>query len=115
MITLEQFKECEIPVSDVLTGNAALEYIANNTTLTVDLNDVETVKGLPFSAKLFISKYGEIASASSVVASESIEGLSQSFRAGDKKTMIDDLANTYLGEWLTTGKVRFVAATRRWR
>lgn len=114
MITLEQFKENGIPVNNELTGNAALEYIANNTTLVVDLNDVETVKILPFSAKLFISKYEEIVSTSSVVASESIEGLSQSFRAGDKADMLNDLLNTYLSDYLK-GKVRFVAATRRWR
>lgn len=114
MITLKQFEECGIPVNDELTGNAALEYIANNTTLAVDLNDVETVKNLPFSAKLFISKYEEIVSTSSVVASESIEGLSQSFKTGDKAAMLNDLLNTYLSGYLK-GQVSFVAATRRWR
>ena len=114
MITLEQFEECEIPVSDLLTGNAALEYIAKNTTLSVDLNDVETVRALPFSAKLFISKYEEIVSTSSVVASESIEGLSQSFKTGDKSAMLYDLLNTYLSDYLK-GQVTFVSATRRWR
>ena len=115
MIKLNQFTECGITISNELKGNAALEYIAKNTTLTVDLEDVETVKALPASAKLFIQEYEEIVSTSSVIASESIEGLSQSFRTGDKASMIDDLANTYLDEWLNKGKVRFVAATRRWR
>lgn len=114
MITLEQFKECGIVVSKELEGNAALEYIARNTTLTVDLNDVETVNALPFSAKLFVQKYEEVSSASSTIASESIEGLSQSFRASDKKALIDDLANTYLDEWLK-GKIRFIPARKRWK
>lgn len=114
MITLEQFKECDITISEVLEGNAALEYIANNTTLTIDINDVNTVKALPFSAKLFVQKYEEVSSASSTVASESIEGLSQSFKTSDKKALIDDLANTYLDEWLK-GKIKFYPATRRWK
>ena len=114
MITLEQFKECGLSVSNELIGNAALEFIANNTTLTVNLDDVKTVKVLPFSAKLFITKYEEVVSTSSVVASESIEGLSLSFRTGDKTDMLNDLLNTYLSEYIK-GRVRFVAATKRWR
>lgn len=113
MITLEQFKELGIAVSNELIGNAALEYIADNTNLTVDLEDVETVKALPFSARLFVQKYGEVASASSTVASESIEGLSLSFKQGDKADIINDLANTYLNKWLK-GKITFIPATRRW-
>lgn len=114
MITLEQFKELKITVSNALIGNAALEFISENTNLTVNLDDIETVKALPFSAKLFISKYDEVISTSSAVASESIEGLSQSFKTGDKSAMIWDLANSLLSNYLTKGGVRFVAATRRW-
>ncbi len=113
MITLEQFKECGITVSKVLEGNAALEYIADNTTLAVDLEDVETVKALPFSARLFVQKYEEVVSASSTVANESIEGLSLSFKQGNKADMIDDLANTYLKKW-HKGKITFIPATSRW-
>ena len=113
MITLEQFKENGIAVSKELEGNAALEYIARNTTLTVDLEDVETVKALPFSAKLFVQKYEEVVSTSSTIAGESIEGLSLTFKQGNKADMINDLANTYLDEWLK-GKITFVPATKRW-
>lgn len=113
MITLEQFKELEIAVSNVLTGNAALEFISENTSLTVDFENIETIKALPFSAKLFISKYDEVISTSSVVASESIEGLSQSFNTGDKSSMIWDLANSLLGGYIKS-RVRFVSAKSRW-
>lgn len=113
MITLEQFKECGITVKNELKGNAALEYIANNTTLTVDLEKAETVKALPFSAKLFVQEYEEVVSTSSTVASESIEGLSQSFKTGDKAAIINDLANTYLLDWLK-GRITFTPATSRW-
>ena len=114
MITLEQFKKQGITVSDALNGNAALEFIANNTTLSVDLNEVATLEALPFSAKLFVSRYDEIISASSVVASESIEGLSQSFKTDNKADMIWDLANSLLGDYLK-GKVQFMPAKSRWR
>lgn len=114
MITLEQFKEYGITVSDTMIGNAALEYIADNTTLTVNLDDATTLEALPFTAKLFISKYEEVISASSVVASESIEGLSQSFKTGDKADMLSDLASTLLGGYLK-GKIKFISAKRRWK
>ena len=113
MIRLEQFKELGIKVSDELTANSALEYINNKTTLTVDLEDVKTVEALPFSAKLFVQKYGEVASASSTVASENIEGLSLTFKQGNKADMIKDLANTYLSDWLVS-EITFIPATRRW-
>ena len=113
MITLEQFKECGITISKELEGNAALEYIADNTILTVDLNDVETVKALPFSAKLFVQKYEEVSTASSTVASENIESLSLTFKQGNKADMILDLANTYLKKWLK-GQITFIPAVRRW-
>ena len=114
MIKLEQFKEIGIAISNELVGNAALEYIADNTILAVDLDDIETVKALPFSAKLFITKYEEVVSASSVVASESIEGLSLSFKQGDKADMLYDLLNTYLSQYIK-GRITFIPATRRWK
>ena len=114
MITKAQFKEHGISISDEIIANAALEYIAENTTLTVDLNDVATLEALPFTAKAFISKYEEAVSASSVVASESIEGLSQSYKTGDKTNLIWDLANSLLGNYLK-GRIQFISAKNRWR
>lgn len=113
MITKQQFKEQGITVSNELNGNAALEWLSKNTTLTVDLDDVATLEALPTMAKLFITKFDEIMSASSVVASESIEGLSQSFKTTDKAAMIDDIANTLLSDYIKS-RVRFVAAKKKW-
>ena len=113
MITKKQFEESGISVSNELIGNAALEWISENTTLPVDLGDVTTLEKLPFAAKLFIGKYDEIISASSVVASESIEGLSQSFNTGDKSSLLWQTAEQLLSGYLK-GRVRFVAAKSRW-
>lgn len=114
MITKEQFKGQGIVVSNDLTGNAALEWLAKNTTLTVDLNDVAALEKLPFAAKLFISKYDEIVSSSSVVSSESIEGLSQSYNQTDKGALLWQAAEQLLSDYLK-GQVRFVSASKRWR
>ena len=100
-------------ISNELIGNAALEYIAENTTLEIDFDNADTVKALPFSAKLFVQKYEEVVSTSSVVASESIEGLSLSFKQGDKADMLNDLLNTYLSKYIK-GRITFIPATRRW-
>lgn len=114
MITKEQFEKLGITVSSELIGNSALEWISENTTLPVDLKDVETVNALPFSARLFISKYDEIVSASSMVASESIEGLSQSYNTGDKSTLLWQTAEQLLSTYLKS-RIRFVAAQPKWR
>ena len=114
MITKEQFDNYGITVSNELIGNAALEWISENTTLEVDLNDVTTLEALPFSAKLFISKFDEIVSASSVVVSESIEGMSLSFHSTDKSTLLWQTAEQLLGNYLKS-RVRFVTAKKRWK
>lgn len=115
MITKEQFKAQGITVSNELNGNAALEWLAENTTLPVDLKkEVTALEALPFSAKLFISKYDEIVSASPVVASESIESLSQSYNQTDKGALLWQTAEQLLSKYLV-GQVRFVSASKRWR
>ncbi len=113
MITKEQFKANGIAVKNEIIGNAALEWISNNTTLTVDINDVATLEALPFAAKVFISKYSEIMSASSVVQSQSIEGLSQSFNNGDKSSMLWQAAEGLLSDYLKS-RIKFISAKRRW-
>lgn len=112
MITKEQFKGCGINVKNENFGNAALEWLSKNTTLTVDLNDVETLKALPFAAKIFIEKYAEIFSVSSVVASQQIEGLSMSFNNTDKSTLLWQTAEELLSDYLK-GRIKFIPAMRR--
>lgn len=113
MITREQFKEYGVNVRDEILANAALEWISTNTTLTVDLNDATTLGNLPYTAIAFIAKFEKVMSASSTVQSQSIDGLSQTFKTGDKSDMIWDLANTLLSGYLK-GQIRFVTAKRRW-
>lgn len=107
MITQEQFKEIGLDV-DVLVGNAAIEWIAANT--TIDIADITTLSA---SARLFIKKYCELDEKPLGVASESIEGLSQSFQQDSGEDAIWDLAQKYLGQDLKS-RVRFVTAQRKW-
>ena len=84
-----------------------------HTTLSIDTEDVESIKALPSCAKLFVVKFCEAFKPREGVASQSIEGMSQSFATTDKSTLIWQLANTLLGDHLRSG-VRVHTAKRRW-
>lgn len=117
MITTGQYLELGIPLTGSgteaeLKAAAALEWIAQNTTLEVDPEDPESVKKLPAMAKLFIGKYAEVISLKPGVTSQSIEGLSMSFDTTDKGAMLWQLASTMLGSYLR--QVRVYPAKRRW-
>lgn len=114
MIRKEEFDLLGIKVHNELTGNAALEWLAENTTLDIDFDDYEKVKKLPFAAQLFISKFDEIMSKNSLVASESIEGLSQSFNQTDRSALLWDCAEQLLSAHLK-GRIKFFSAERKWR
>lgn len=107
MITQEQFKELGVEV-DVLAGNAAIEWIADNT--TIDTTDITTLSA---SARLFIKKYCELDQKPIGIASESIEGLSQSFQQDSGEEAIWDLAQKYIGQHLKS-RVSFITAQRKW-
>lgn len=107
MITKQQFEEIGLDV-DMLTGNAAIEWIAANT--TIETADITTLSA---SARLFIKKYCELDQKPIGVASESIEGLSQSFNQENGENAIWDLAEKYLSPHLKS-RVRFVTAQRKW-
>lgn len=103
------------PITDrvVLFTEAALEWVLENTTLQFDYNKEDDLAALPAPVKIFVVKYNEIMGNDSTVASESIEGLSQSFKSTDISTLLWDCAEQLLGKWLK-GTVKFVAAQRRW-
>lgn len=113
MITQKQFENCGIAVSSDLVGNAALEWLSENTTLDINLDDVTKLEALPFSAKLFIAKYDDIVSASSLVVSESIEGLSQSFSQADRSALLWQTAEQLLAGYLKS-RIKFIQAKKRW-
>lgn len=92
---------------------AALEWLAEYTTLTVRLDDPEAYASLPARAQLFVQKYTELLMRNTGVTSQSIEGLSQSFASADSSTLILQLANTLLQKDLKS-QVTVYPAKRRW-
>lgn len=107
-MTTEQFKSIGLDI-DELMGNAAIEWLQDNT--TIDTSDITMLSA---SAKLFIRKFAEINGLNSGVSSESIEGMSQSYNQSKKEDMIWDLANSLLSGNLKS-RVRFVTAQRKWQ
>ena len=117
-MTHEMLKEAGIPVAEgdalaALKAAAALGWMQENTTLDIDMGNVATIKALPFGAKLFVVKYCEAMSVRTGVASQSIEGLSQSFTDTTDAATIWKLANTLIGAYLKS-QVRVSPAKRRW-
>lgn len=110
-------KAADIPVSNdavaLLQAESAFDWMLANTTLAFNKDDAESIKALPACAKLFVVKYSEAMSLREGVASQSIEGLSQSFKATDKSTALWQLANSLLGDYLKS-QVRVIPAKRRW-
>ena len=97
----------------LLMVESALQWVLDNTTLGFDVTNIEELKALPAPVRLFILKYIEAMSISSGVVSESIEGLSQSFKSSDKSAILMELADSLLGKWFLS-PVRFVPAVSGW-
>ncbi len=118
-MTIEQAKTLNLGISPInektcLIIESAFMWVLANTTLKFDITDMEALKALPAQVRLFVSEYNDIMSIGAGVASESIEGLSLSFRSDSKSTLLWGLAENLLGKWLVS-PVTFVAATDRWK
>lgn len=108
--TKDDFMYAGMDVDDVLTANAAVEWIRDNTIIEVNFDDIETLKNMPNAAKLFVVKFTLINSTNinSTVTSESIAGMSQSFRTDSVNTLIWDLAYQLLSKYLKSNLNVFV-------
>lgn len=99
---------------DDLMTRSALEWLSENTTIPVDLNDPDATISLPARAQLFVQKFVALMKRSPGVTSQSIEGLSQSFDAGsDVNASIWALARALLQGDLKS-QVKVTPARRRW-
>lgn len=118
MITAAELTSAGIPVSEgdqmgAIRAIAALEWVQENTTLEVDMDDAESIKALPATAKLFVAKFSELLSATQGVTSQRIDGLSMDFDTGDKATAIWQLAYTLLFQYIKS-QVQATPARRRY-
>lgn len=114
----EKLIEAGIPLpgndaASVLRAEAAFDWMLEYTTLEFDKADMESIKALPACAKLFVEQYSDVIKRRAGVASQSIEGLSQSFSTTDKSTELWQIANSLLGAYLKS-QVRVSPARRRW-
>lgn len=103
------------PIDDrvILVIESGLEWVKANTTLEFDMNNDEDLKALPSCVRLFLTKFFDVNMLSTGVASESIDGLSQSFESGDKSAMVWQFAQELLMPYLKCG-INFISALRRW-
>lgn len=93
---------------------AALEWLRENTSIPVDLNDPEVYASLPARAQLFAQKFADLMGRKTGLVSQSIEGLSQSFgENSDVNATIWQLARALLPGDLKS-QVRVYPARRRW-
>lgn len=106
----QDFIDAGMDIDDVLSANCAVEWLNDNTTIEIDFEDPEALNELPNVAKLFIIKFTAINSTqhNSLVTSESIAGMSQSFRTDSTNTLIWDLANQLLSKYLRSNINVFV-------
>lgn len=99
---------------DNLITRSALEWLSENTTLSVNPSDPEAAVALPARAQLFVQKYEALMKRAPGVTSQSIEGLSQSFdTSGDVNASIWALARALLNGDLKS-QVKVTPARRRW-
>lgn len=112
------FDADELPVSDNMMFNAALEWMSDNTDFG-DLSTTEAVTQLPASAKVFLIKYVDLMKngvlSGSNVSSESIAGMSKSYKSStDAEREFRILAFQLLGDHYLGGMVRTAPVCSRW-
>ena len=117
MITEKELTSAGIPVSEgdqmgAVRAIAAIEWMQQNTTLEIDLEDTTTIEALPATAKLFAGKFSELLSKQQGVASQSIGGLSLSYDGNDMTAAIWQLAYALLPGYLRS-QVQVTPARRR--
>ncbi len=118
MLTNAQVESLKLQIQPINTETCllienALNWVADNTTIKVNMNDLESVQA---NVRLFLIKYIDIMKLPIGITSESATGLSQSFDTTDKYDLLVSLARSIFGDDnVTAGKVEFVAATDRWK
>lgn len=112
-MTLYELDKLELPMDlsnpeTAITVESALDWIAQNTTLKLDLT-----KALPANVKLFVMKYCDVFTMSAGVTSESIAGMSQSFSNDGAAILLRQYASELLSPYFSSGK--FIPSSRRWK
>lgn len=115
-MTTEDFRSLNLPVEVdcQLYVESGLEWLRDNTTLEIDIDNMESIKALPSSARLFLVKFSGICSRDIGVTGESVGPMSQNFSTDSTTKQTVVLARQLLKAWLKPG-VKFIPCIRRWR
>lgn len=117
-MTIDELHSIKLPLNNpteetCLYIEAGLDWLVQNTTLEIDSANMETIKALPSGARLFLVKFVDIMSTNNTIASESIGGMSQSFRETSRNDLLLDLASELLGNYIKSS-FSFIPATSKW-
>lgn len=117
MITADDIATIGLPINNpsaytVLVVNSAFDWLATNTILSIDTNDIDSLSALPPVVKLFVLKFVDIMSLATGISSESIDTLSHSFES-DKSALIWQYAYELLAGYLKS-QVTVTPAKRKW-
>lgn len=96
-----------------LLVESAFDWVKENTTLEIDIENEEDLKALPACVRLFVIQFVDIMAMNTGVSSESIEGMSLSFSGEGKSALIWQAAQELLFNYLKP-RIRFVTAQRKW-
>lgn len=119
MLNKEIIEEMGLPLENAedpvvwLRVESCLEWLKENTTLEFEADDIESLKSLPGSVKLFICRYNDLYSRNIGVTSESIGGMSQSFDTTAQYNLLWQLAYELLGKYLKSG-IKAIPARKKW-
>lgn len=115
-MTAEEFKGLGLPVPESarLYVEAGLEWLRDNTVLEFDMDNMESIKALPSSARLFLVKFCELCERDNGVTGESVGPMSQSFTTDPVSKQTATLARQLLRPYLKPN-VTFIPCKRRWR
>lgn len=116
MLTPEQLVQAgifmEADAQDCLLVESGIGWLKVHTTLQLKQIDGSTVMQLPAGAKLFLQQYCDVMQRGGI-ASEQIEGLSQSFTADGLESLLIQLAQNLLPEYFIA--FRFFPKVQQWK
>ena len=119
MLNIQELTEIGIPVNNgdaytELLCNSAFDWLKTNTTLVFDIDDINSMKALPPTVKLFVLRFCDIMNMGVGVTHESIGQLSHSFDTSSKSALIWQYARELLNGYLKS-QVKVFTAKKKWR
>lgn len=116
-MTLDEFNQIIIPVkkdeTKLLYFEAAIDWLKENTTLKFN-KTVEAINALPANVKLFLLQFCDLIERDITVQSESIAGMSQSFKSDGMEDLLWSLAKSLISGYLK-GRCKITPCIHKWR